>query len=151
ALLLGVFAVAAGVGTIAFRPAAANPPQQSEPKEPARPKDQTATRTDRHGDPLPAGAVERLGTGRWGPAGEAESVAFSPDGKTVAASSQHGGIVLWDAATGRPLPWRPAPDLGRDPRFLGAVTFSPDGKLFAWITSENVILWDRGANQEVRR
>src|SRR5205085_10724572 len=31
------------------------------------------------------------------------AVAFSPDGKTVVSALAQGGLVFWDAATGRPL------------------------------------------------
>jgi RNA polymerase sigma factor (sigma-70 family) len=53
-------------------------------------------------------------------------VAFSPDGKTVAASSagKGGALIFWDATTGKEL-WREPDDV------TGAVAFAPDGKTVA--------------------
>src|SRR3974390_741051 len=44
--------------------------------------------TDAYGDPLPAGAVNRLGSLRWRHEGEAGSVAISADGKLIATTSR---------------------------------------------------------------
>src|SRR5207249_9165142 len=60
--------------------------------------------TDRHGDALPEGAFARLGTLRF--RGAAAPLAFSPDGKvlaSVATGPAYGEVILWEAATGRPL------------------------------------------------
>src|SRR5947209_4969541 len=75
------------------------------------------------GDPLPAGAFARLGTARYGNVGRVFSVAFSPDGKTLAAGGWDGSIRLWDVATSKELR-----------QFVGhkgwvkSVAFSPDGR-----------------------
>src|SRR5262249_12046950 len=59
------------------------------------------SRTDKHGDPLPSGAVARLGTLRfrhWAPVGD---VAYSSDGKQLAtAGTVDQQVRLWDATTG---------------------------------------------------
>ncbi len=54
---------------------------------------------DRYGDPLPAGAVARLGTVRFRHETGASHLAFSPDGKALGCNNQ----VVWDAATGKEL------------------------------------------------
>lgn len=83
---------------------------------------QEPPRLDLHGDPLPPGAVARLGTVRFRHPGPVGGYAFSPDGTRIAASS--GGdqrmVVVWDRATGKKV---------RDlPGSSGRVAFSADGK-----------------------
>jgi WD40 repeat protein len=74
-----------------------------------------------------------------GPAGGVWSVAFSPDGATLAAGGGDGEVVLWDVAAGRPSGELPA---GVD----GAVTdvaFSPNSARLALTTGDGtVVLWD---------
>ena len=56
-------------------------------------------RLDQLGDPLPEGAILRLGTIRFrNPTGSMNELALSPDGKWLTASGR-----LWDAATGKLL------------------------------------------------
>jgi WD40 repeat protein len=74
-------------------------PTDSGPTPGKRP---SAIAIDLYGDPLPVGAVGRLGTARWRPGGEIEAMAFSPDGKFLATASKN-GTHLWEAATGRGL------------------------------------------------
>jgi WD40 repeat protein len=59
-------------------------------------------RTDAHGDPLPVGALARLGTIRFRDATWVNGVAISPDGKSLAAGSNQ-GIRILDLATGKEL------------------------------------------------
>src|SRR5947208_17092328 len=61
---------------------------------------ESAPRTDRFGDPLPAGALMRLGTIRL--RARASAVAFTADGKTILTATGAHGMTRWDAATGRP-------------------------------------------------
>lgn len=62
------------------------------------------TPADPKGDPLPAGAVVRLGTTRLRPGGSVEHMAFSPDGTRLASwsgdTSNPAALSLWDTKTG---------------------------------------------------
>jgi WD40 repeat protein len=112
---------------------------QAPPKEPQPAK----ARVDLHGDPLPEGAVARLGTSRFRHSGAVHAVAFSADGKLLAASSDDPNmVVIWDRATGRKVREFAVAGRGLPPSLL---CFSPDAKrlyssfwygrdmtLFAW-------------------
>jgi WD40 repeat protein len=64
-------------------------------------------KADAFGDPLPPGALLRLGTVRWRPSGSIEYLAFAPDGKRLASwHDEHyttAALSIWDVATGREL------------------------------------------------
>src|SRR5262245_65493890 len=58
-----------------------------------------APRLDRYGDPLPPGAVARLGTRRWSHRDPVQFVQFTPDGKAVISGSQNYWLGYWDVDT----------------------------------------------------
>jgi len=91
-----------------------------------------------------------------------KSVAFSPDGKTLAASSRDGRLVLWDAATGKerlhimahPVvgATTPTAHLGGAFAAAPALCFSPDGKTLVSASPDKTIrLWDTVTAKEVGR
>ncbi len=87
--------------------------------------------TDVQGDPLPAGAVARIGSLRYRLAcGAGYTAAASPDGKLLAIGTAGGprdsAIILMDAQTGRILRRLPG-----HAHVVRAVAFSPDGRLLA--------------------
>jgi WD40 repeat protein len=63
----------------------------------------TPVRTDRDGEPLPAGTLARLGTLRWRHGTNVTHVAFLPDGKALLTASQDGIVRLWDRETGKEI------------------------------------------------
>ncbi|HZY83981.1 MAG TPA: hypothetical protein VFE78_04070, partial [Gemmataceae bacterium] len=83
-------------------------------------------RVDRYGDPLPPGAVARLGTSRWRQPDQITVVALSRDGRLTAAVSFHRRIHLWETATGK----RRALLMGHTQN-VTALAFSADGKILA--------------------
>src|SRR4051812_24047319 len=60
------------------------------------------TRTDQVGDPLPPGAVARVGTSRFLPRPYLDQVFFSADGKTVLGHGSESVVDFWEAETGKP-------------------------------------------------
>lgn len=71
----------------------------------------------------------QVGTLSGGPRAD-QAVAFSPDGRFLATSGIGDGIALWELSTSTPTAYR-LTDRGS---LLGAVTFSPDGRLLAGIS-----------------
>src|SRR5262245_8789298 len=72
------------------------------------PGDGPVPRRDALGDPLPVGAVARLGTIRLTHAGSVSAVTFAPDGRLLASTGQDGAVRLWETATGKPVRHWPA-------------------------------------------
>jgi hypothetical protein len=97
---------------------------------------------DQYGDPLPKGALARLGTVRFHHPGYIGSMVFSPDGKTLATVGD-GLVCLWSCACGKELPRLPA-------AHVGTVAFSADGRILATASDrEKVRLWDIAKAKEI--
>ncbi len=94
ALLLIVGALTAGVAAVAPPPAGGKPRVEKELWAEETEADRPRERVDRHGDPLPAGAVARLGTVRWRTDGDIDALAFTPDGKAVIAGTRLGHLPV---------------------------------------------------------
>jgi WD40 repeat protein len=64
---------------------------------------QPAPPLDAYGDPLPPGALFRLGSARLHPGGPTAALGFTPDGKKLVSVSYAGLVHHWDVATGKEL------------------------------------------------
>jgi WD40 repeat protein len=106
-----------------------------------RPEDQR--RLDRYGDPLPPGAIARLGTVRFRHGPVTNTVAFAAGGKVLASSGSLGHCVcLWDAATGLPLHRLAFYQVSYH------LAVSPDGKT---VLTDSLVLIDVATGKELRR
>src|SRR5262245_113637 len=109
-------------------------------------------RTDALGDPLPPGAVARLGTVRLRhhSGDHISDLAFSPDGKLLASCGGSGPSVrLWDAATGTLTRVLQAPYYKR----CSTLAFSADGAVVAALAPDaggRLNLWDTATGKLLR-
>jgi eukaryotic-like serine/threonine-protein kinase len=73
------------------------------------------------------------------------SVAFAPDGRTLASAGESGFLRLWDVASGREI----AKLRGHHDR-IWSLTFSPDGRIVASAGADGTVrLWDVSSKSEI--
>lgn len=100
---------------------------------------------DRSGDPLPAGAVARLGTTRFR-APMPFGVCFTPDGRALLSGGSDGAVRLWDPVTGKELGRLEGP-----PSSAHCIALAADGRVLAAAGHDGAVrLWDVPARTELR-
>ena len=110
--------------------------------EPQKPTPQT----DLYGDPLPVGAVARLGSIRLRHAGMSDFI-FTSGGKTILSAGSDRVLRLWDLDTGRQQ---------RAVKLQGAfgpgvcVTISPNGQIIAAVDKGKIVFWEVDSGKEIK-
>jgi RNA polymerase sigma factor (sigma-70 family) len=153
-VLLAVSMVTGRAGLIARQALAVKPVQDKHTdrsaaaaQPAAEPKVERArrTRADLYGDPLPPGALVRMGTVRFRPADWVRSLAFLQGGKIV-VSTGHKGIKFWETATGEELNRMEAPGGG-----VWRFAVSPHAKLLAaGCFDDRTRIWDLATRRELQ-
>jgi RNA polymerase sigma factor (sigma-70 family) len=143
--------VATALGAVAGLLAMSGPQDKQEhaltDPPPRAEQEATAPRTDCHGDPLPAGALARLGTRRFRHDYELRALVFGPRDRTLFSAGSDRIIRVWDVASGKNL----ARMTGHSAQ-INALALSPDGKLLASAGNDRTVrLWDPAGSAEVRR
>jgi WD40 repeat protein/uncharacterized protein YjbI with pentapeptide repeats len=93
-----------------------------------------------------AEAAERQTPERFGHSRSVTACAFSPGGEHIVSASWDHTLILWDAATGKPLR-----TLKGHKRWVNACTFSPGGQQVVSASWDNtLILWDAATGKPLR-
>jgi WD40 repeat protein len=101
-------------------------------------------------DPLPPGAIARLGTNRLRSAADTDRVAISPDAQLLVTTRDHYSLEVWDGRTGVLLRTIPMTQYKAEPRFRGdedrlaseevaAMAFAADTGRFHVLTDTGVL------------
>jgi WD40 repeat protein len=152
--VVGIFATGACLLT---RPAASG-------QEAGGDKPKAAQKTDLFGDPLPQGALARMGTVRWRHPGTVTFVAYVDGGKHLLTASSDGLFRVWDVTSGRELRRFGSEQVvavattigvGGFPSYYRSVAgnsfaLAPDGKTLATAVPAGITLWDVAAGKEIR-
>jgi RNA polymerase sigma factor (sigma-70 family) len=118
------------------------------PPSPANPQPPTPVpvlKKDLHGDPLPPGAVLRLGTTRLRHAG-LSALAFAADGKLISFGEDY-SVRVWNPATGQLLRERVVEKEAMHRFWVGCL--SPDGKRVAVQKSDRMKVFDTESGKEL--
>ena len=151
--LLALALVGTGVGALVRQAAWGGAfPGASAPAEGDTPAEQPSAKADLHGDPLPPGALARLGTVRWRHGARASVLVYAAGGKEVVTAGPDGLARVWNAATGKELRrlGKPAEPAAADAIFVRPAALSADGRRAAtW--NDGVRVWEVGTGKELRR
>ena len=141
--LLSAGAGIAAVGGRAAEPQAKAAPAGGEAVTGIQTAAERVSAVDLFGDPLPKGAIARLGTNRFrhsllDGANHLSRVFLSRDGASLVTVARQGGVSVWESATGRLVRSIDASD----------AALAPDGKLLATVRPGSVHIWDLALGRE---
>jgi len=148
-LAVGVLTTSMGVfayGVLKVEEPDAEEQRRADSSAQAKPgPDAALTRTDLYGDPLPEGAIARLGTVRFRHGLNISCVSFAPNGKFLATGSYDSSVRVWDRDTGKQRARFQVPHRAQ----ICCNAFSPDGKVVAaGDNCSRIWLWDWQSGRE---
>ena len=92
---------------------------------------------------LPVGALKRIGSPKFSHTGRIQALAYSPDGKLLAAGGGRDVIRIWDVATGKQV-------MKIDEYWVRTLAFTPDGNhLVSGGGFKRVNVWDVRVGKKV--
>jgi RNA polymerase sigma factor (sigma-70 family) len=146
-LVVGILAVAVGYGAqqVLFAQSA-KPLAESSDRSPGVQAE--PARIDAYGDPLPEGAIQRLGTVRFRTGGGTVIGLFlGADGKTLISNTFVGAraVQVWEPTTGKLIRSFPG-NYAYEP-----VAVSPDGNTLVISEGAKLGLWDLSSGKRIRR
>jgi len=141
---LGGMTMAAGLAFVQGKPVAEQA-AQGEPK-PAE-KEKPKPRVDALGDPLPPGAIQRIGSSRLRHGGDVNRIRYTPNGKAIASISSDGLLNMWDAVTGKML-WRIK---AGNPKSDRALFISEDGQKLAVLSDLSFAIVSSNTGKDLAR
>jgi WD40 repeat protein len=148
----GLGMAAYGASTDELAPPSREPQASASGEKPAPQAKQP--RLDLYGDPLPEGAIARLGTVRLDHGGPVGCLLYSHDGKTVISGGSTKTVRWWDVVSGKEVrrfvvPQRKMPD-GKE-IVVCSLALSSDGNILAVGASDGTIyLWDIASGKLLR-
>jgi RNA polymerase sigma factor (sigma-70 family) len=140
---------------------AASSTAPSEPPAASAPQTKGSSQAkDAFDDPLPPGALARLGTVRWRHGAPVHFLALLPDGKTVISAANDRFVRVWDFATGKELRRfgpGPKPDTSTADGGIAVPTVQPvlvavsrDGKVVAsQFDQSDIDLWEPATGKKL--
>ena len=164
-------AVSAQNPAVAQAAQAAQAAQPGAPAADAKPADARAAdaRADLHGDPLPEGALVRMGTLRWRHPGAVNFVGYTKDGTNLVTGCTDGLYRVWEVATGKELRRFGKPQAGvndvngviqanggvqvmiAQANYGQAAALNADGTVLAALGQDGKIhLWDVNSGKDLR-
>ena len=117
-------------------------PVESAPSTQSASRSETAPRVDALGDPLPDGAIARLGTVRFRRGDSPGGVAVSPDGRLL-VTGESGSIRFWENDSGKQIRWVEIPRS----QSIASICFSGNGRTLA-VVGDNVHWRWRGMRED---